>query len=137
MAGDRLPIVGAIAAGGLILLTFLPYAILTAPELSVYYGVGPVSPVVLTVFAAVAGIALAGVAADRTDPAAAMGAVLVVGVVLTALLLWWSLAVRGVIGGLSVSATFEWHPWVLVGVAAVIPITASWYAGTILRPQGP
>lgn len=131
------PILGVVAAGAVIFLTVIPYAFLTRSELAVYYGVGPVSPVVLSVFAAVALIALAGVAAGRTDAATGTGAAVVVGSVLTGLLLWWAIAAGDVVGGLAITATFDGHRWILVAVASIVPITAGWHAWTVLGPQGP
>lgn len=130
-------VLGAVAGVCFLGITFLPYAILTQSELSVYYGVGPVSPLVLAVFTVVGVIALAAVAQGRTDPAMTTGAALVVGIVVAALSLWWAIEVGGVVGGLSVSAAFENHRWVVVASALLVPIGAAIEAWKILRPQGP
>ncbi|MFB6103805.1 MAG: hypothetical protein ABEJ57_01795 [Halobacteriaceae archaeon] len=133
----RAALVGALAALGVVVGIAIPYAVLSASELSVYYGVGPVSPILLSVVAAVAFVALTGVARDATDPATATGAALVLGLALFGLLAWWAIEVAAVVGGLDVSAAFTYHRWALLALAAIVPIATATHARRILRPQGP
>jgi len=133
----RAPLVGALAALAAILTILAPYAVLASGELAVYYGVGPVSPLVVAVFAAVAAVALLGVARGTADPATTTGAALVLGLTVLALLAWWAFEAGAVVGGLDVAATFDYHRWVLVAVAAVVPLAAAGHAWTVLGPQGP
>lgn len=137
MVASRTALVGALAAVAVVVLTLVPIGLLTSSELSVYYGVGPVSPVVVAIFAGVACITLLAVAYDRTDPATTLGVALVLGIAVTGLLLWWAIETSSVVGGLTVAATFDYHRWAMVAIAAIIPTVAAWDAYRTLRPQGP
>lgn len=137
MVTSRTAVLGAVAAVTAIVLTLVPIGVLSPSELSVYYGVGPVSPFVVAMFAGVAGITLLAVAYDRTDPATTTGVSLVLGVAVTVLFAWWAVAADGVVGGLAVAATFEYHRWTLVATGVVIAATSAWEAWRVLGPQGP
>lgn len=137
MVASRTAVLGAVAAVTVIVLTLVPIGVLSSSELAVYYGVGPVSPFVIAVFAGVAGIILLAVAYDRTDPATGTGVSLVLGVAVTGLSAWWAVETSGVVGGLAVAATFEYHRWTVVGVGAVIVAASAGEAWRVLRPQGP
>lgn len=123
-----------------IALLAVPYVILDSGELSVYYGVGPVSPLYLAVLPAVMAVAVSGALRRRTDPATAAGASLAIAALLTIFVLMWAAEVDAVIGGLTVNASFEYHPWALSAVSVALLLAVGGFAVRAMRgqvPQGP
>jgi hypothetical protein len=117
----------------IVVLLGLPYVVLDPGEISVYYGVGPVSPLYLAVLPAVVAVALSGALRGRTDQATASGASLAIAGLLTLFVLMWAAGVEGVIGGLTVTATFAYHPWVLAGASLALLFSFVGYTARALR----
>lgn len=127
------PEIGAAACLAVVLLVLLPYLVVDATGLGVYYDAGPVGPPVLALLAGVAAVALLAAARGRSDPATVAGLALVVGLVTTVLALLWALAVTpDVVGGLSELAALEYHRWAVVAACAAVTASAGWYARLVL-----
>ncbi|MFB6120630.1 MAG: hypothetical protein ABEJ68_05885 [Halobacteriaceae archaeon] len=128
--------VGALACLALLALLAAPYALFDAATVQVYYGVGPVSPLVVALFAGVAFVALGSAAAGRADTATVAGLALVVGVGAVLITLSWALSAAGVTGGLPTSAAFGYHRWGLVAVSAALAL-AGLFASPLGDAKGP
>lgn len=128
---------GAAAALALVALLALPYALFGSLAVGVYYGVGPLSPVVAVLFAGVALVALAAAAAGRADVPLVAGVAVVVGVACVAIALPWALAASGVVGGLPTSAAFGYHRWAVLAAALALLLAAAALARAALDPKGP
>lgn len=128
--------IGALACVALLCLLALPYALVEASAVQVYYGVGPISPLAVALFAGVALVALGAAAAGRSDPDVVAGLALVVGLGSVGITLSWALGAAGVAGGLPVSATFEYHRWAVVGTSAVLAL-AGLFASPLGDAKGP
>lgn len=115
-----LGIVGCLGALGTLVA---PYLFVDNAGLGAYYGSGAIHPFVAGVFALVALIALAAGREGRTDPGVAAGAGLALGAFVVGIALAWGLTVR-----IDAAAVPEYHRWVLVGVAALVPAGSAWFA---------
>lgn len=123
-----------------VLLLLLPYALLDAGEISIYYGVGPVSPLYLLVLPPVTAIALLGANRGRSDPATTAGASVAVSTLLVLFVGLWAFGVGDVVGGLTVGPEFEHHRWALLTVTLGLEVTSVLFAWQTLSadvPQGP
>jgi hypothetical protein len=127
---------GLLAALALLALVALPYALFDAASVGVYYGVGPVSPTLVALFAAVAVVAQGAAAADRTDPSLVAGVTLVLGLGAVAVTLPWALAASGVAGGLPTDAAFDYHRFAVVGAGAALAL-AGLFASPLGDAKGP
>lgn len=117
-----------------------PYAVLDGGEITVYYGVGPVSPLYLLVLPAVTAVALTGMLRGRSDPALAAGASLAVSALLVLFVGLWMLEVGDVVGGLTVSSSFDYHRWSLLGgslALGLVSVLFAWQALSTDVPQRP
>lgn len=140
MAGTTAARVGAALCLVSLGLLALPYAVLDGSEVSVYYGVGPVSPLYLAVLPAVTLVALLGAARGRSDPVTAAGASIAVAGSFVLLVGLWALAAGDVVGSLTVAAAFDRHRWALLVAGAGLLATTGWFARAALSgtvPQGP
>lgn len=121
-------------------LLAVPYLLIDGSEVSVYYGVGPVSPLYLAVLPVVTVVALLGGARGRSDPITAAGAGLAVSTLLGVLVAMWALEASTVVGGIAVDATFDRHRFALLGAAIGLIAMSGWFARAALSghvPQGP
>lgn len=92
-----------------------------------YYATGAITPFAAGLFALVGVIVFAAGREERSDPALAAGAALVLGLFTFVISLAWALTARvDVIGGASASLSYQ--RWVLAAVAALVPASAGWYA---------
>lgn len=124
---------GVTAAAALVVLLVVPYALVDARALGVYYG-DLVGPPLAGLFAAIAAIALLGAARGRTDPPTAAGVAVVLAVLAVGLLGRWALGVSpALVGSLTELAAFEWHRWALAAAGVVQLAAGSWYARTAVR----
>jgi hypothetical protein len=124
----------------IIALLALPYLVLDGGEISVYYGVGPVSPLYLIVLPAVVAVALTGSLRGRSDAATAAGAGVAISTLLGVFVVLWALAAGDVAGGLTVAPTFAYHRVVLVASTVGLVFLTALFARAALRgavPQGP
>ncbi|WP_115862611.1 DUF7548 family protein [Halorussus litoreus] len=128
------PTVGVIAALAVLLAIAVPYAIIDATEAGVYYGAPTFVPVHLLVglFALVAIIVFAAGRNGRTDPPTAAGATVVLGGFMAAVVLWWAVAVGGLVGSLTEQAAFDYHRWLLLATTLAVAASAGWYARDVL-----
>jgi len=130
----RLTLVGALAY--LVAATF-PYAVANVSEVGVYYGVGPLSPLLLLAPVGIALIAVFSGAKRRSDPATMAGIALVMGVTTALLTALWALPAGSVVGGMaSVSATFAYHRWALLLAACLVAAGGAGYAAAVLGVVG-
>jgi hypothetical protein len=121
-------------------LLLIPYSVLDGGEISVYYGIGPVSPLYLIVLPPVTAIALLGADRGRSDPAMAAGASVAVTTLFVLFVGLWTLGVGDVVGGLTVGTEFAYHRWALLGVACTLELTVgvfAWHTLSTEVPQGP
>lgn len=134
MADARRPaVLGVGAALAVVVLLVLPYAIVTVSAVGVYYGGDLVGPPLAGLFAAVAGIALAGGARGRTDPPVSAGVAVVFGALVAGLVVPWALGVSpSLVGGLTTVAAFDWHRWALAAAGFVLLAAAAWFAREVV-----
>lgn len=131
---DAAPTAGIVAC--LLVLTVLaaPYLLVEASGVGTYYAAGAVTPLVAALFALVGIIVFAAGREERSDPPLVAGAALVFGTFLVLVCGIWAATVPGglvlQLGEVTgAGATFlEWHRWLLVAIAAVVPLAAGWYA---------
>lgn len=130
----RAPTLGIVAAVVVLAVVVVPYFYLSAPDVGVYYGAPTPVPIHLVVglFAVVSVIAFAGGRNGRTDPPTAAGATLVLGGFMSILVLWWALAVGGLVGSFPVEATFDYHRWLLLLATLLVAASGGWYASEVL-----
>ena len=122
---------GVLASLLLLGLLALPYAMFDAASVQVYYSVGPLSPLVVALFAGVAFVALGSAAAGRSDPAVVAGLALVIGLGSLGITLPWALDAAGVAGGLPTSAAFDYHRFAVAAAAGLLTL-----AGAFASPLG-
>lgn len=121
-------------------LLLIPYAVLDGGEISVYYGVGPVSSLYLIVLPPVTAIALLGADRRRSDPATAAGASVALSTLLLLFVGLWTVGVGDVVGGLTVGPEFGYHRWALLATALGLELTVCVFAWQTLSadvPQSP
>jgi hypothetical protein len=129
--------VGVAAALALVGTLALPYAVVDADALGVYYGVGPVNPLAMVLFGGVAAVALAAAAAGRADPHTVAGVGVVVGLASLAIALAWAPAAGPVAGGIPTSAAFDLHRWAVVGAAGALFVSSALFATRLGDAKGP
>lgn len=132
--------VGTVISVLIVGLLLVPYALLDSGELTVYYGVGPVSPLYLLVLPAVTAVALTGMLRRRSDPALAAGASLAISLLLLLFVGVWMLEVGDVVGGLTVPSVFEYHRWALLGgslALGLVTLALAWRTLSANVPQSP
>lgn len=134
MDGIRLaPTAGIAASVAFLAVLVLPYLLVTTPgAAATYFGVGPLNPLFAGLFALVNVIVFAAGREDRSDPAVAAGAALVMGVAVVAIVGLWVLASPSeVILSLDETGVVQWleyHPLAVLAVALGQPASAAWYS---------
>jgi hypothetical protein len=133
MEGRRLaPLVGIVAAVTLLASLALPYLLVATPGAVGGYYSASLDPLFAGLFALVAVIVLAAGREERSDPAVAAGAALVLGVFALLIVGVWVLgSPADVILGLEEQGAvrlLRFHPAVTLVVTAVLPASAAWYA---------
>ncbi|WP_135826645.1 DUF7548 family protein [Halorussus ruber] len=128
------PTVGIVAALAVLAAVVAPYFLIAATEAGVYYSAPTLVPVHLVVglFASVAVIVFAAGRNGRTDPPTAAGAAVVLGGFVAVLVLWWAIAVGGLVGSLTEVAAFGYHRWILLAAALALAGSAGWFAREVL-----
>lgn len=133
MDGIRLAPTAGIAASVVFLAVLvLPYLLVGTPgAATTYFGVGPVNPLFAGLFALVNVIVFAAGREERSDPAVASGAALVMSVAVVVIVGLWVLAdPQNVILSLDEAGVVQWleyHPLVTFVVALAQPASAAWY----------
>jgi hypothetical protein len=128
------PTVGILAALAVLAAIVAPYFVIAATEVGVYYSAPTAVPVHLVVglFATISVVVFAAGRNGRTDPPTAAGATVVLGGFVALLVLWWAVAVGGLVGSLTEVAAFGYHRWVLLVAALALAGTAGWFASEVL-----
>ncbi|MFB6186688.1 MAG: hypothetical protein ABEI06_00030 [Halobacteriaceae archaeon] len=98
----------------LLLLIAVPYAVLSFSEMAIYYGVGPISPLILSLLPLISIIGIASAQWNRSDPPTVAGIVLIASLFFIGLTGWWMIEAQALIGGLTINAMFQYHPWSLL-----------------------
>ncbi|MFP8955758.1 hypothetical protein ACLI4Y_03445 [Natrialbaceae archaeon A-CW3] len=128
---QRPPTLGIVAAVAYVIAAFVPYFVLEAPAgvLEFYYAAGLAGPQVLSLFAFVAIVIFAAGRQQRSEPELVAGLTLILGLVLAVVTLHWAVSVpTNVILEAGDVTWFEYHRWVTLLLAAVIPVASLWYA---------
>ncbi|MFB6142725.1 MAG: hypothetical protein ABEJ30_05220 [Halorientalis sp.] len=116
------PTAGIAASLAVLAALAVPY-VLGVVGVESYYGSGSVNPLLAGLFALVAVIVFAAGREGRSDPQLAAGVALALGAFTVLVTLAWALTVRPDAAQFSVN-----HRWLVVGVAALVPLSAGWYA---------
>ncbi|MFB6135544.1 MAG: hypothetical protein ABEJ04_02175 [Halobacteriaceae archaeon] len=124
--------VGVGACLAVLVLVAAPYALVSAATVAVYYGVGPVGPPFLAVFAAVALVALGGALGGRSDPGTVSGVALVFGLVVAGFSVWWAARAGGVAASIETTTLFAYHRYALAVAALAVPAAVAGYARAVL-----
>ncbi|WP_135851749.1 DUF7548 family protein [Halorussus salinus] len=139
MSQERLPetpapTVGVVAALAVLAAVVAPYFLIDATAAGVYYSQPTFVPVHLVVglFATVSIVVFAAGRNGRTDPPTAAGAAVVLGGFMALLVLWWAIAVGGLVGSLTTNATFDYHRWLLFAATLAVAASAGWFAREVL-----
>jgi len=115
--------------------TLVPYVAGGVPggALRTYYAAfGPVGPPYIAVLALVALIVLAAGRQGRTEPDAAAGVALVLGLLVVVLTSMWAFGgVEELVGSLSEAAWLEYHRWVLLVGGVGVLGGSLWFADAI------
>jgi len=125
---DRLrvaPTVGIVASVALVVALSLPY-LLGVDGTGGYYGSGSVNPLLAGLFALVTVIVFAAGREERSDPQLAAGVALALGVFAVVVTVVWALTAR--VDAVQLTSS---HRWAVVGAAALVPLSAGWYARTL------
>ncbi|SDM18750.1 hypothetical protein SAMN04487949_1203 [Halogranum gelatinilyticum] len=134
---DVAPTVGVVACAALLVTLGVPYVAVSEPGtvLSEYYASGAVGVGGVAFLAVLTVVVFLSGTRGTADPALVSGIALVLGVVTLALAALWALAVdETLLFNLPASAAWMTsHRWVVVAVAAVVPISAAGYARGVLR----
>jgi hypothetical protein len=101
-------------------------------ELGVYYTFGPAGATVVGALAPLAVVVFLAGWRGRTDPATAAGLTLVLGVGMFVLAALWALAVDPEVVFSFSAAWMGSHRWVVLGLTAVVPLSAAAYARAVL-----
>lgn len=127
------PLVGIVASLAAIGLVVAPYFVVDSLSVGTYYGTAILGPWVVALFGVVAAIVLLAGVQKRTDPATVAGASLVFGTAMVLIAAIWALSVPGeLVFQLGQVEALSYHRWALVGVSAVVPASAAWYAAETL-----
>lgn len=124
------PTVGIVACLAVLAGLAAPYLLVSDPgAVGTYYGIGPFNPLFAGLFALVGLVVFAAGRQDRTDPALAAGAALVLGLFGAAMTVAWAASVPGaLVFQLGENTLVEYHRAVLVVVTLAVPAAAGWYA---------
>lgn len=124
------PLVGIAAAVGVLAVLVAPFLVVQpSSAIGTYYGTGAITPYITGLFALLSVVVFAAGREDRTDPAMAAGATLVMGVFALVVAALWALTVPiEVVTGMGTATVMEYHRFALVVVALAMPVAAAWYA---------
>lgn len=127
------PTVGIVASLLVLVVLAAPYAVVEAGSaVATYYASGALNPFVVGVFALVAVMVLAAGRQNRSSPDLVAGAALVLGGFMLVISLVWALTVPvSLVQQLSTQTLLQYHRGALVLVAAIVPLSAGWYARSL------
>jgi hypothetical protein len=128
------PTAGVAAALAVLAVVVVPYFLVPARDVGVYYSAPTFVPIhlVIGLFAMVAVIVFAAGRNGRTDPPTAAGATVVLGGFMALLVLWWAVAVGGLVGSFDVPASFDYHRWLLLATTVAVAGCGWWFAREVL-----
>jgi hypothetical protein len=131
---DVAPLVGSVACGAVVAALVAPLVLVSNPgtELGLYYAAGPAGGTALGFLAPVAVVVFLAGKRGRTDPATAAGLTLVLGLGMLALAASWAFAVDPELVFNFSAAWMGYHRWVVLGVTALVPLSAGLYARAVL-----
>lgn len=131
MEATRLaPTVGIVASLLVLVVLAVPFTLVEAGSaVGAYYAAGGINPLAVGVFALVAVMVLAAGWQGRSSPDLVAGAALVLGGFMLVISLVWALTVPlSLVQQLSTQTLLQYHRGALVVVAALVPLSAGWYA---------
>lgn len=126
------PTAGIAACLAFLVALVVPYLLVATPgAVNTYYGVAALNPLFAGLFALVTVIVFAAGREDRSDPALAAGAALVLGGAVVLFVVVWLLGDPAtVVLSLDESGPvqyLQYHPVALLVVALALPASAAWY----------
>jgi hypothetical protein len=128
------PMAGVVASLAVLAVVVVPYFLIPARDVGIYYGAPTFVPIhlVIGLFATVAIVIFAAGRNGRTDPPTAAGATLVLGGFMALLVLWWAIAVGDLVGSFDVSASFDYHRWLLLAATVAVAGSGWWFTREVL-----
>lgn len=118
------PTVGIVASLAVLAALAAPYVLAeSAGDVGLYYSSGALNPLLAGLFALVVLIVFAAGREGRTDPGLAAGAALALGLFTLLIVVAWALTVR-----VDVLVIATAHRWAVVAAAALLPVSALWFA---------
>ncbi|PSQ48763.1 hypothetical protein BRD15_04830 [Halobacteriales archaeon SW_6_65_15] len=128
------PTAGVVASLAVLAVVVVPYFLIPARDVGIYYGAPTFVPIhlVIGLFATVAIVIFAAGRNGRTDPPTAAGATLVLGGFMALLVLWWAIAVGDLVGSFDVSASFDYHRWLLLAATVAVAGSGWWFTREVL-----
>jgi len=134
--------VGVGATAAVLGLTAIPYAVAGPTAVGAYYGVGPASPVFVSLLAVVGAITLLSAAKRRADPPLAAGIASTAAAFAVVISLLWAVSAREVALSIDLAAGsplgidpaswFGYHPHAVVLASLALAAAAGLYARTVL-----
>ena len=135
-AADAAPTVGIIACLALLAAFVAPYALAPGPEapIDAYYASGPVGAAGVGFIAAVLVVVFLSGKQGRSPPDTVAGVAVVAGLALFLIAVSWALAAGSVVFNFPASVSWiEYHRWVVLGLAALVPASAGAYARAVVE----
>jgi hypothetical protein len=131
---DVAPLVGSGACVACVAALVAPFVLIPDPgtELGLYYAFGLAGGTAAGFLAPVTVVVFLAGRRGRTDPATAAGLTLVLGLAMVAFSVSWALAVDPELVYSFPAAWMGYHRWVVLGVAALVPVSAAAYARAVL-----
>ncbi|MFC7098733.1 DUF7548 family protein [Halobaculum marinum] len=133
---DAAPTAGVLACVALLLVLAAPFVLIADPGtgLAVYYASGALGVAGVGFLAALLVIVFLSAKQERRAADTVAGVALVASVGLLALALAWALAVdvQNLYSFPASASWIVWHRWLVVGVSAVVPLSAAAYARAVL-----
>ena len=118
------PTVGIVACLAVLAALAAPYVLAdSTANVGLYYSSGAINPLLAGLFALVVLIVFAAGREGRTEPDLAAGAALALGLFTLLIAVAWALTTR-----VDVIAITTSHRWVVVATAALLPVSAVWFA---------
>lgn len=126
------PTVGIVGCLAVFALLAVPYLLVDASAVGVYYDAGALNPLLAGLLAVVALVVFAAGRQGRSDAALSAGTGLAFGLVAAVIAAVWAFTVPvDVVYQLSTAAALAYHRWALVLAAALVPLGGAWYARTL------
>jgi hypothetical protein len=130
------PTLGIVASLALVVAYLAPYLLIpnAGGDVGTYYSAGPVGASAVPFLAAVSVIAFLSGLQQRQEPDVVAGLTLVLGLAVLGLALLWAVSMPdNYLFSFPASASWiEFHRWVVVVLAAVLPASAGLYARAVL-----